>query len=426
MLINEIFSSIDGEGIRTGYPVTFIRSYGCNLLCSYCFGANEHGEYPYLYVQNEEQNVTRLPINEAKVGMEIMAADSFLPDTTTPRWTTITNIGSRQIDGYYKINIGHKSYCVSPEHEFFVETQDGINSFVVEQKQAKDLKVDDKIVNYTTQNIAHSVVDERVLVGANELQEEQIQQIETTKTMLNMHYNGIFDHDSYVQSVEYVEQPLTVYNISTDCGAYTVDGMLVHNCDTLYAVDPQTEEDKQNAFVSMTPEEILNKCIELNLNKITFTGGEPLIQKDAPELVALLLSNDFEVNIETNGAVNIEEFNNKLVEVLVNDELLNNLIYTMDYKCPSSGMEDKMIMENIDYLNDVDVLKFVVGTQEDLDKMKSILDEYTPECNIFVSPVFEQMDPKNIVQFILDNNMQNVRVQIQLHKLIWEPSTRGV
>ena len=305
MLINEIFSSIDGEGIRTGYPVTFIRSYGCNLLCSYCFGVNESGEYPYLYVQDEEQNVTRLPINEAKVGMEIMAADSFMPDTISPSWTTITNIGSRQINGYYRIVIGDKSYCVSPEHEFFVETQDGINSFVVEQKQAKDLKVDDKIVNYTTQNIAHSVVYERVLVGPNGLQEEQVQQIETTKTMLNMNYNGIFDHDSYVQSIEYVEQPLTVYNISTDCGTYTVDGMLVHNCDTLYAVDPQTEEDKQNAFVSMTPEEILNKCIELNLNKITFTGGEPLIQKDAPELVALLLSNDFEVNIETNGAVDI-------------------------------------------------------------------------------------------------------------------------
>lgn len=202
--------------------------------------------------------------------------------------------------------------------------------------------------------------------------------------------------------------------------------LLCSFCDTLYAVDPQTEEDQENAFVSMTPEEILNKCIELNLNKITFTGGEPLIQKDAPELVALLLSNGFEVNIETNGAVNIEDFNNKLVEVLADDELLNNLIYTMDYKCPSSGMEDKMIMENIDYLNDVDVLKFVVGTQEDLDKMKSILDQYTPECNIFVSPVFEQMDPKDIVQFILDNNMQKVRVQLQLHKLIWPVDMRGV
>lgn len=202
--------------------------------------------------------------------------------------------------------------------------------------------------------------------------------------------------------------------------------LLCTYCDTLYAVDPQTEEDKENAFVTMTPDEILSKCKEFGLTKITFTGGEPLIQKDAPELVALLLDNGYEVNIETNGAVDLKEFNDKLVDVLANDETLNNLIYTLDYKCPSSGMEDKMILDNIDYLNDIDVLKFVVGTQEDLDKMKQIVEQYTPECNIFVSPVFGQIEPKNIVQYILDNNLQNVRVQLQLHKLIWNVNQRGV
>ena len=202
--------------------------------------------------------------------------------------------------------------------------------------------------------------------------------------------------------------------------------LLCTYCDTLYAVDPQTEEDKENAFVTMTPDEILAKCKEFGLTKITFTGGEPLIQKDAPELVALLLDNDYEVNIETNGAVDLKEFNDKLVDVLANDETLNNLIYTLDYKCPSSGMEDKMILDNIDYLNDIDVLKFVVGTQEDLDKMKQIVEQYTPECNIFVSPVFGQIEPKDIVQYILDNNLQNVRVQLQLHKLIWNVNQRGV
>ena len=111
---------------------------------------------------------------------------------------------------------------------------------------------------------------------------------------------------------------------------------------------------------------------------------------------------------------------------MANDETLNNLIYTLDYKCPSSGMEDKIILDNIDYLNDIDVLKFVVGTQEDLDKMKQIVEQYTPECNIFVSPVFGQIEPKDIVQYILDNNLQNVRVQLQLHKLIWNVNQRGV
>ena len=202
--------------------------------------------------------------------------------------------------------------------------------------------------------------------------------------------------------------------------------LLCSYCDTLYAVDPQTEEDKQNAFTSMEIDEILEKCIELKNRKITFTGGEPLIQKDAPELVARLLEEGFEVNIETNGAVDLREFNDKLIDVLSDDELLNKMIYTLDYKCPSSGMEDKMILENIDYLNEIDVLKFVVGSQQDLDTMKKIVTEYQPECNIFVSPVFGNIEPSAIVDYVLENNLQKVRVQLQLHKIIWDPATRGV
>ena len=202
--------------------------------------------------------------------------------------------------------------------------------------------------------------------------------------------------------------------------------LLCSYCDTLYAVDPQTEEDKENAFITMTVDEIVDRCFDLKNKKITFTGGEPLIQKDAPELVARLLEEGFEVNIETNGAVNLSEFNDKLVDVLSDDELLNNMIYTLDYKCPSSGMEDKMILENIDYLNDIDVLKFVVGSQEDLDTMKRIVTEYTPECNIFISPVFGHIEPVALVDYILENNLQNVRVQLQLHKIIWPADMRGV
>lgn len=197
-------------------------------------------------------------------------------------------------------------------------------------------------------------------------------------------------------------------------------------CDTMYAVQPENEEDLANAFTVMTVEEIVAKCEELGNYRITFTGGEPLIQKDAPELVAALLEKGFEVNIETNGAVNLKEFNDKLVDVLTDDSLLDDLIYTLDYKCPTSGMEDKMIMENIDYLNDTDVLKFVVGSQEDLDSMKRVVDQYTPECYIFVSPVFGNIEPSAIVDYVLENNMQNVRVQLQLHKIIWDPATRGV
>lgn len=198
-------------------------------------------------------------------------------------------------------------------------------------------------------------------------------------------------------------------------------------CDTKYAC--KIDENEQDQFVVMTVEEIVTKVDELGNYRVTLTGGEPLIQRDAPELVAALLEAGYEVNIETNGAVDLRPFEKKMVEVLSDDELVNNLIYTLDYKCPSSGEEDKMIMTNIPFLVKGDVLKFVVGTEEDLAAMKSVVDEYVPNPHtfeVFISPVFGQMEGSRIVEFMQENNMQNVRVQIQLHKVFWDPATRGV
>lgn len=196
-------------------------------------------------------------------------------------------------------------------------------------------------------------------------------------------------------------------------------------CDTKYSWEACDNEGNQQ-YTVMSVEEIVDKCFELKNKRITFTGGEPLIQKDAPELVAALLENGFEVNIETNGAVNLKDFELKLVDVLTDDELLNNLIYTLDYKTASSGMEDKMIMENIPFLVDGDVLKFVVGSKEELDRMKEIVEQCQPQAEVFVSPVFEKIEPKDLVEYVLENDLQQVRVQIQLHKIIWDPEKRGV
>lgn len=198
-------------------------------------------------------------------------------------------------------------------------------------------------------------------------------------------------------------------------------------CDTVYAC--VTDENETDQYTNMTIEQIVAKCDELGNFRVTFTGGEPLIQKDAPELVAALLEAGYEVNIETNGAIDLNTFEDKMVDILSNDELTNNLIYTLDYKCPSSGMENQMIMENIPFLVKGDVLKFVVGTEEDLTAMKAVVDEYVPNPHtfeVFISPVWGEMEGSRIVEFMQENNMQNVRVQIQLHKVFWDPSTRGV
>jgi len=198
-------------------------------------------------------------------------------------------------------------------------------------------------------------------------------------------------------------------------------------CDTVYACI--ADENEPNQATNMTVEQIVARCDELGNYRITLTGGEPLIQKDAPELVAALLEAGYEVNIETNGAVALKPFETKMVEILSDDELTNNLIYTLDYKCPSSGMEDQMIMENIPFLVKGDVLKFVVGTEEDLTAMKAVVDEYVPNPHTFetfISPVWGEMEGSRIVEFMMENNMQNVRAQVQLHKIFWDPSTRGV
>lgn len=199
-------------------------------------------------------------------------------------------------------------------------------------------------------------------------------------------------------------------------------------CDTKYSWEACDDSGEQQ-YTIMTVDQIIDKCFEFGNKKVTLTGGEPLIQREAPELVAALLENGFEVNIETNGAVNLTDFEDKMVAILSNDELVNNLIYTLDYKCPSSGEEDKMIIENIPFLVKGDVLKFVVGTQEDLAHMKAIVDQYVPEIptfEVFLSPVFGQMTGAEIVEYMRANRMTNVRVQVQLHKIFWDPEMRGV
>ena len=86
-----------------------------------------------------------------------------------------------------------------------------------------------------------------------------------------------------------------------------------------------------------------------------------------------------------------------------------------------------MVVDNLYCLSNSDVLKFVVGSKEDLDDMKNTLEQYKIRCNnIFVSPIFGQIEPKDIVEYLKENNMQNVRMQLQLHKFIWPVEMRGV
>lgn len=179
-------------------------------------------------------------------------------------------------------------------------------------------------------------------------------------------------------------------------------------CDTRYGCE-------NNNYKELSIKEIIDIVTKLEVKNITLTGGEPLISSDSPQLINELCDRGYIVNIETNGSVDISNINKKA-------------FITIDYKCPSSNMESYMNMNNFTLLRSEDVCKFVVGSIEDLNKAKEIIKDYDLEnkCQVYLSPVFNNIKPKDIVKFILDNKLYNCKVQLQLHKYIWNPEERGV
>ena len=103
-------------------------------------------------------------------------------------------------------------------------------------------------------------------------------------------------------------------------------------------------------------------------------------------------------------------------------------IVTADYKLPSSGMEKYMLTENFSYLTLRDSVKFVVGDMRDLARAEEIINEYglTEKCRVYFSPVFGKIKPVEIAEFMKKRRLNDVRLQLQLHKIIWEPDMRGV
>ena len=104
------------------------------------------------------------------------------------------------------------------------------------------------------------------------------------------------------------------------------------------------------------------------------------------------------------------------------------LSFTMDYKLPSSGCESAMLTDNFRYLRQEDTVKFVSGSREDLERAADIISQHnlTERCHVYISPVYGSIDPQDIVGFMAERKMNDVRLQLQLHKLIWDPCKRGV
>lgn len=185
-------------------------------------------------------------------------------------------------------------------------------------------------------------------------------------------------------------------------------------CDTKYSYGEGEGPCEQSQ--TMTVEEIVSAVMQFGCPNITITGGEPLIHPGIEKLIDLLLMCGCEVNIETNGT--------RPVPCKYKNE--KRVIVTMDYKCPGSGMNDHMERYPFDTLRNWDVLKFVVSDERDLDKMVEVLETLETTPAVFVSPVFGKIKPTQIVEYLLNHQLHDVRIQLQLHKFIWDPDQRGV
>ena len=173
-------------------------------------------------------------------------------------------------------------------------------------------------------------------------------------------------------------------------------------CDTMWANQADAES------VSMTEEEIYQYVKKTGVRNVTLTGGELLLQKNIKELLARLLQ-DKELRVEI---ANMEP----------------RPSFTMDYKLGASGMEEKMCHSNFLRLNKKDTVKFVAGSRKDLERAAQVIEKYQLQerVSVYFSPVFGAIEPEEMVNFLMEKKLNVVRIQLHLHKIIWDPEKRGV
>lgn len=169
-------------------------------------------------------------------------------------------------------------------------------------------------------------------------------------------------------------------------------------CDTTYAFQ---------GGEWMTLNDIVKRVSNYNAHYVTVTGGEPLTQKGCLTLLKQLCDDGFEVSLETSGALDVSRVDARVIKV-------------MDLKTPGSGEESRNRWENIDSLARQDQVKFVICDRDDYEWTKKIIHNYdlAGRCEVLLSPAFGQQEPRELAEWILEDNLP-VRFQLQLHKLLW-------
>lgn len=175
-------------------------------------------------------------------------------------------------------------------------------------------------------------------------------------------------------------------------------------CDTKFAYETN---------YTSTIEEIILKIQEfLPVKLVMITGGEPLLQENAYNLLDLLLENNYKILLETNGSILLDRVPAKVIKIV-------------DFKTPSSQMSERMNWENINHILSEDEIKFVIKDKDDFRWSLEKIRKFNLENrNILFSPVHDKLEAKELAQWIL-NSKKNFKLQIQLQKYLWG-NKRGV
>jgi 7-carboxy-7-deazaguanine synthase len=177
-------------------------------------------------------------------------------------------------------------------------------------------------------------------------------------------------------------------------------------CDTPYAFHEGHK---------MSLDDIIDKVKTFECPVVEITGGEPLLQKEVYPLMQRLLDDGLTVMVETGGHLSIEQ-----VPV--------GVIRVMDVKCPGSGESHRVDWANLDRLRPTDEVKFVIRDRADYEFAREVVSNHAlteRTAAVLFSPVHGVMEPRPLAEWILADRL-GVRLQLQAHKYIWDPATRGV
>jgi len=176
-------------------------------------------------------------------------------------------------------------------------------------------------------------------------------------------------------------------------------------CDTAYAFEEG---------IDLSVGFVLERIALYATRYVLITGGEPLVQEGATDLIGELCDRGYEVAVETGGSLDISSVDRRAMLV-------------MDLKCPGSGMSQKNRWENMALLKPTDEVKFVLADRADYDWARDAIARHrlSDRCGVLLSPVHGALQPRSLAEWILADRLP-VRLQLQIHKYIWPPDLRGV